>query len=106
VVKELQLGVGIDNHQSVGLGHLRRDFCQMLGASDTDRDRKAILHPHPLADCRCNFSRRTEDMSATRNVGEGLVDGNPLDEGRKIADHLDGGIAQPLVFLEMPADKS
>ena len=26
-------------------------------------------------------------------------------KGREIADHLDGGVAQPLVFLEMLADK-
>src|ERR1700730_5640634 len=36
VVKELQLGVGIDNHEPVGLGHLRSDFCQMLGSRYTD----------------------------------------------------------------------
>ena len=45
-------------------------------------------------------------MGAARDVGKGLVDGNPLDEGREIVDHLDGGIAQPLVVLEMAADKS
>jgi len=45
-------------------------------------------------------------MGAARDVGKGLVDGNPLDEGREIADHLDGGVAQPLVVLEMAADKS
>ena len=44
-------------------------------------------------------------MRAARDVGKGLVDGNPLDEGREIADHFDGGVAQPLIFLEMPADK-
>src|SRR6266536_3448572 len=44
-------------------------------------------------------------MGAARDVGKGLVDGNPLHEGREIADHVDGGVAQPLVFLEMPADK-
>jgi GMC oxidoreductase len=44
-------------------------------------------------------------MGAARDVGKGLVDGNTLDEGREIADHFDGGVAQPLVFLEMPADK-
>ena len=26
--------------------------------------------------------------------------------GGEIADHLDGGVAQPLVFLKMPADKN
>jgi hypothetical protein len=44
-------------------------------------------------------------MGTARNVGKGLIDGNPLDEGREIADHFDGGITQPLVFLEMPVDK-
>src|SRR5260221_2568784 len=44
-------------------------------------------------------------MGAARDVGKGLVDGNPLDERREIADHIDGGVAQPLVFLEMPIDE-
>ena len=43
---------------------------------------------------------------AARNVGKGLIDGNPLHEGRKIIDYLDGRIAQPLVFLEMTANKN
>src|SRR5882762_3423038 len=78
----------------------------MLGARYTDRDRKAKLRPHALADCPCNFGRRTEEMGAARDVGKGLVDGNPLDEGREITHHLDGGVAQPLVFAEMAADKN
>ena len=105
VVKEVQLGVGIDNHQPVGLGHLRGNFRQVLGARHADRDRKAKLRPHAAPDRACNFGRRTEEMGAPRDVGKGLVDGNPLDEGREIIEHLDGGIAQPLVVLEMAADK-
>ena len=49
VVKKFQLGVGIDDHQPVRLGHLRSNFCQMLGARYTDRDRKAKLRPNSLA---------------------------------------------------------
>ena len=45
-------------------------------------------------------------MGAARDVGKGLVDGDPLDEGREIAEHLDGGVAQPLVVPEMAADKN
>ncbi len=45
-------------------------------------------------------------MGAARHVGKGLVDGNPLDEGREIAHHLDGAIAQSLVVLEMAVDKN
>src|SRR5262245_46883777 len=44
-------------------------------------------------------------MGAARDIGEGLVDGNSLDEGREIVQHLDDGIAQPLVLLEMATDK-
>src|SRR6266851_6778176 len=78
----------------------------MLGARYADRDRKAKLRPHALADCPGNFGRRAEEMGAARDVSKGLVDGNPLDERREIADHLDGGISQSLVVLEMAADKS
>ena len=45
-------------------------------------------------------------MGAALDVCKGFVDGNPLNEGREIADHLDGGIVQPLVVAEMAADKS
>ncbi len=45
-------------------------------------------------------------MGAARDVGKGFVDGNPLHKRREIADHLDGGIAQPLVVLEMAVDKN
>jgi hypothetical protein len=61
--------------------------------------------PHAVADRPRNFYRRTEEMSAACDVGKGLVNGNPLDKGREIVDHLDGGIAQPLVVVEMAADK-
>ena len=44
-------------------------------------------------------------MRAARDVGKGLVDRNPLDEGCEIADQRDRGIAQPLVFPEVAADK-
>ena len=44
-------------------------------------------------------------MGAPRDVGKGLVDGNPFDERREIVEHVDGSIAQPLVLLEMATDK-
>ena len=60
---------------------------------------------HAAADRASNFGWRTEQMGAPCHVGKRLVDGDPLDEGREITQHCDGGIAQPLVFLEMAADK-
>src|SRR5262245_66115645 len=44
-------------------------------------------------------------MRAPGNVGEGLIDGDALDGRREIAQDCDGGIAEPLVFVEMSADK-
>ena len=105
-MKEVELGVGIDNHEPVGLGHLRGDFRQVLGARDADRDRQAKLVSHAAADRACDVGRRTEEMGAASNVGKGLVDGDPLDEGREVIEHRDGGIAQPLVILEVAADEN
>src|SRR4051794_41529745 len=44
-------------------------------------------------------------MRAPGNVGEGLVDGDALDGRREIAQDSDGSVAEPLVFVEMSADK-
>ena len=38
VMKEIQLAVGVDKHQPVGLGHLRGNFSQVLGARHADRN--------------------------------------------------------------------
>src|SRR5246127_2253354 len=45
-------------------------------------------------------------MGAARNVRDRLNRGNPLNEGRKITNYLDDRIAQPLVILEMAANKN
>src|SRR5262245_28073200 len=45
-------------------------------------------------------------MRAARHIGEGLVDGDALDEGRVIVEHVDGGIAKPLIVLEMTTDEN
>ena len=41
-----------------------------------------------------------------RNLGKGLVNGNSFHERREIADHLDGGVAQSLVFRKIPLTKA
>src|SRR5262245_19106431 len=105
VVKKIKLGLGIDNHQPVRFGHLRGNFREVLGACHADRDWKAKLCAHTTTYCTRDLRRRTEKVGAPRNVSKGLVDGNPLDERSKIIEHIDGSIAQPLVIVEMSADK-
>src|SRR6516162_10029191 len=105
VVKKIKLGLGIDNNQPVWLGHLRGNFREVLGACHADRDWKAKLRAHTTTYCSRDLRRRTEKVGASRNVSKGLVDGNPFDERSEIIKHIDGSVAQPLVILEMPADK-
>jgi hypothetical protein len=105
VVQKIELSGGIDNQQAIGFGDLRGNLRQVLGAGHADRDRKTKLRPHTAAYCARDFSGRAEQMRASRDVGEGLVDGNPLHERGEIIEHLDGGIAQPLVVLEMAIDE-
>ena len=79
IVQELQFGVGIDDDQPVGLGHLRGNLRQMFGARHADRDRQAKLRPHAAPDRPRDVGRRAEEMGAARHVGKGLIDGDPLD---------------------------
>src|SRR5258708_40094888 len=76
VVKEIQLGLGIDDHQPIRFGHLRGNFREVLGACHPDRDWKAKLCAHTTTYCSRDLRRRTEKVGAPRNVSKGLVDGN------------------------------
>src|SRR5215475_13730009 len=62
VVKEIQLRLGIDNHQPVRFGHLRGNFREMLGACHADRDWKAKLRTHTTTYCSRDLRRRTEEV--------------------------------------------
>src|SRR5262245_14038836 len=105
IVKKIQLGSGIDDHQAVGFGYLRGNLREMLGAGHANRDRKTNLDSHTAPYRSCNLGRRAEKMGATCNIGEGFVDGDSFDERREIIKHVDGRIAKPLVVLEMTTDE-
>ena len=77
----------------------------MLGPRHPDRDRQPELVPNAAPDFSGNLGRWTEEMLRSGNVGKSLVDGDPLDEGREVTQHRDGGVAEPLIVLEMAADK-
>src|SRR6516225_7748732 len=68
VVKEIQLGLGIDNHQPFGFGHLRGNFREMLGACHADRDWKAEFCAYTTTYCSRDVRRRTEKVGAPGNV--------------------------------------
>jgi hypothetical protein len=55
--------------------------------------RRCAANPLPLA--AELYGRRAEKMGATRDVGEGFIDGDSFDERREIIKHVDGRIAEP-----------
>ena len=77
----------------------------MLGTCHADRDRQADFGPHATPNRGGDLGRRTEQMRASGDIGESLVDGDAFDQGREVAQHVDRGVAQPLVVLEVPADE-
>jgi hypothetical protein len=92
-VQEFQFTERIDNHQPVGFCDLRGDFGQVLGARDADGDRKTDFRTDALTDRSCNVGRRAKQMRAAGDIQKRLVDRDPLDERRKIIEHLDDCVA-------------
>ena len=45
-------------------------------------------------------------MRAAGNVGKSFVDRNALDRRREIVEHVDDGVAEPLIVAKMAADKN
>ena len=77
----------------------------MLGARHTDRNREAKLCPYAPPYLNCNFGRGSEEMGASRDVGERLVDRDSLDKRRKVVKYVYDGIAQSLIIFKMSANK-
>ncbi len=105
IMKEGELGLRVDDNQPVGLGDLRGDLGEVLCAGDADGDGKGQFVAHPSADRRGDLGRRAEEVGAACDVGESLVDRDPLDQRREVAQYPDRGVAEPLVLLEVPADE-
>jgi len=48
----------------------------------------------------------TKETLTPSDIGEGLIDRKSFDEGSVIAHHIDGGVTQPFVLLEVAADET
>ena len=99
-MQELELAFGLDQQQPVGLGHAARDLRQELGAGDADGDRQAdpIAHlgPQPAGD----VDRLAGDPPQAADVEERLVDREPLDDRRRVVEHLEHRLAGLRVGVE------
>ena len=103
LVKEHELALARHDEQPVRLRHAARDLREELRAGDADRQRKADtlahLAPQPHGD-----ARRTADTALhAAHVEERLVDRQPLDERRRVVEHLEHRLARRGVRVEAGA---
>ena len=84
--QELLLPVGLDDEQPVGLAHRAGDLGEELGARDPDRDGQSDLRAHPLPQSHRDLLGRAHDVAEAADLEERLVDGEPLDERRRVAE--------------------
>src|SRR5260370_6126678 len=77
----------------------------MLGGGGAHRDRQAELNAHASTNGRGDLDGLSEEMDRAGHVQEGLVDRYPLDERREVAQHIDDGVAETLVLVEVTADE-
>ena len=79
-VEELELSVGRDDEQAVGLRDAARNLGEELRARDANGDREADPLAHLAPQARSDLFRRACEPLHSAHVEEGLVDREPLDE--------------------------
>ena len=98
-VEELQLAVGRHQQQTVGLrdtaGHLREE----LRPRDSHRDRHADLLEDLSSQSDRDLHGRARDPPQSTDVEERLVDRQPLDERRRVVEHLEQRLARLAVGI-------
>ena len=104
-MQELELLVGVDDKQSIGLpdttGHLRQE----LRAGNAHRDRQRDLPGHINAEpCRDLLRRSGQSQQAT-DVQKGLVDRDPFNERCHILEDLEHRLARLRIGIEVRVDE-
>ena len=93
-MEEAELVVGRHDEQAVRLRHRARHLREELRPRDADRDREADLVEDPLPQASGDLRRRAGEPFETANVEERLVDGEPLDERRRVLEEREDGLAR------------
>ena len=88
-VEEVELALGRDDQQPVGLGLRARHLGEELRARDADRDRQPDLLAHLAPQPPRDLLRRAGDPLHPARVEERLVDRERLDLRRGVVEHLE-----------------
>ena len=106
IVQEGELGAGIDHHQPVGLGDLRGDLGQMLGARHADRDRQAeFARARGAGSCAAISAGGPNRCVQPATSAKASSMEMRSTSGVKSSSTVDRRVAQPLVVAEMAADE-
>ena len=73
-VEEVELAIGFDHEQPVGLRDAARDLRQELGAGDADGDRQPDLASDPGPQLRGDLERAAREPAEASDVQKGLID--------------------------------
>ena len=98
-MEELELAVGRDEEQPVGLGDRARDLGEELRAGDADRDRQADPLEHLAPQTDRDLGRGARDSSEAADVEERLVDRQPFDQRGRVGEDLEHRLARFRVRL-------
>ena len=85
-MEEVELAVGRDEQQPVGLRDGARDLREELRPGDADRDRQADALAHRTSQALCDLDRLPGDPAHAAHIEERLVDRQPLDERRDVVE--------------------
>lgn len=88
-MQELELVVGVDHEESVGLADPRGHLGQELGAGHAHGDGEPDLGAHPVPEPCCDGGGGSRQPGEAVDVEEGLVDRQPLDQRRCVPKHLE-----------------
>ena len=93
-MEKCQLAIGGHYEQTVGLGHAAGHLCEELGSRHTDRDGEAYLIEHVASQSNGDLLRRARQPPKPSHIEEGLVDGQSLDHGSCLIEHLEERLAR------------
>ncbi len=92
-VKEGQLFAGWHHQKTVGFGHCARHLCQELGAGNPDRDRQPDLLQDSAPQSGRDLDGGARNPAQSPDIEKGLIDGQPLDQRRRVVKQIKDRLA-------------
>jgi hypothetical protein len=93
-MEKVELTVARHDEQAVRLRHTARHLGEEFRPRDADRDREAHALEHVASQPHRDLGCRAFEPLEAAHVEERLIDGDPLDERRRVLEHLEHSLAR------------